>query len=128
MAVHVYNEGGKFTQVIEIDNHRLFADQPIKDGGDDKGVSPHDFLLAALGSCTTMTVKMYSDRKGWPLKKVDVEVSLVKEDKTNVFQRTIKFEGDLDKEQRARLLEIANRCPVHVILTGQIKITTELVN
>jgi putative redox protein len=127
MKVHSFNEGGKFTQIIEVGEHRLFADQPAQAGGNDKGPEPHDYLLVALASCTAMTVKMYSDRKQWPLKKVDVDVTLIKgEDKINTFNRVMKLEGDLDQTQRERLLEIANKCPVHLILSNASKITTQL--
>ncbi len=126
--VHVFNEGGKFTQVIEVDGHRLFADQPQSAGGDNKGLQPHDFLLAALGSCTAMTVKMYSDRKNWPLKKVDVVCSLSKEDQIHIFKRKIKFIGELSIDQKTRLKEIADRCPVHLTLTGTIRVDTTIEN
>ncbi len=128
MSVHSFNEGGKFTQIIEVGKHRLFADQPIEEGGDDKGPQPHDYLLIALSSCSAMTVKMYADRKQWSLKKIDVDVTMTKGDKMNTFNRSIKLEGDLDQGQKERLLEIANRCPVHLILSGASKIITHLVS
>ena len=117
---------GKFQQTIEIGPHRLIGDEPTESGGDDAGLSPHEFLLAALGTCTSMTLKLYADRKGWPLHKVEVRVTGEKRDGVHVMQRTITLEGELDAEQRARLKEIAEKCPVHQTLTGQIRIETEL--
>ena len=122
----VRTRSGKFQQDIEIDKHHLIADEPVASGGDDAGPAPHDFLLAALGSCTSMTVKMYADRKGWALRSVEVKLSQAKEGEVHVIRRDIHFEGDLDAEQRARLLEIANKCPVHKTLTGEIRIDSDL--
>jgi putative redox protein len=95
-------------------------------GGGDAGPQPHDFLLAALGACTSMTVKMYAERKGWPLRSVEVKLSQAKEGDVHVMKRQVRLEGDLDAEQRTRLLEIANKCPVHKTLTGHLRIETDL--
>jgi putative redox protein len=122
----VRTKQGKFQQDIEIGKHRMVGDEPTENGGDDAGPAPHDFLLAALGSCTSMTVKMYADRKGWPLKSVEVRLSQAKENDVHVIKRHIQFEGDLSDEQRARLLEIAGKCPVHKTLTGEIRIDSDL--
>jgi putative redox protein len=116
----------KHQQLIEIGPHRLIADEPTDVGGDDAGPSPHDFLLAALGSCTSMTLKIYADRKGWPLERVSVHLTQEKEGDAHVMHRTIELGGPLDDEQRARLLEIANKCPVHKTLTGTIRIVSDL--
>jgi uncharacterized OsmC-like protein len=117
---------GKVGQSIEIGRHRLAADEPENSGGDDLGPSPHDFLLAALGSCTSMTLKLYADKKGWPLEKVTVLLAQSKEGDVHVMRRTIELDGDLTDEQRARLLEIAAKCPVHKTLTGEIRIESAL--
>jgi putative redox protein len=122
----VHTGNGKHRQEIDIESHHLVADEPKDVGGDDAGPSPHDFLLAALGSCTSMTVKMYADRKGWPLKSVEVKLSQEKVGDVHVIKRHIRFEGDLDNDQRARLLEIANKCPVHKTLSGEIRIDSDL--
>src|SRR5579884_1777381 len=117
---------GKFQQTVEIGPHRFVGDEPLDAGGADAGPSPHEFLLAALGTCTSMTVKMYAERKGWPLERVEVLVTQDKREGVHVMQRTVRLEGALDDEQRARLLEIANKCPVHKTLTGTIEIETQL--
>jgi putative redox protein len=122
----VRTKSGKFQQDIEIDKHRLIADEPVESGGEDGGPQPHDFLLAALGACTSMTVKMYADRKGWPLRRVEVKLSQGKEGEVHVIRRHISLDGDLDAEQRTRLLEIANKCPVHKTLSGEIRIDSDL--
>lgn len=117
---------GKFGQSIQIGPHQLTADEPKEVGGDDAGPAPHDFLLAALGACTSMTLKMYADRKGWPLESCEVLLRQGKEGKVHVITRTVKLSGPLDDEQRARLLEIANKCPVHKTLTGELRIDSHL--
>jgi putative redox protein len=117
---------GKFGQTVRIGPHALVADEPTADGGDDRGPAPHEWLLAGLASCTSMTVKMYADRKGWPLEKVEVTVEGAQRDEAFLFQRRVKVEGPLSDEQRARLVEIAERCPVHKTLTGAIRIETDL--
>jgi putative redox protein len=117
---------GKFQQTIEIGPHRLIGDEPAESGGNDAGPAPHEFLLAALGTCTSMTVKLYADRKGWPLRKAEVRLTQEKQEGVHVMHRSVTLEGDLDAEQRARLLEIAQKCPVHKTLTGEIRIETEL--
>jgi putative redox protein len=100
----VRTKSGKFQQDVEIAKHHLVADEPESAGGDDAGPAPHEFLLAALGACTSMTVKMYSDRKGWPLRTVEVKLSQAKENDVHVIRREVLLDGDLDAEQRARLI------------------------
>jgi putative redox protein len=129
---------GKFNQEVIVGTHHLQADEPVANGGNDKGPSPYDFLLAALGTCTSMTLRMYADMKKIPLTKVIVHLTYDKihaTDCTNCendnaridhIDRKIELQGDLSAEQRAKLLEIANKCPVHRTLTSKISITTEL--
>jgi putative redox protein len=117
---------GKLQQTVTIGPHVLTADEPVEDGGSDAGPSPHEWLLAGLGTCTSMTVKMYADRKQWPLESVEVVVEGRREVDAFVFHRRVTLSGSLTEEQRARLLEIANKCPVHKTLTGTIRIETEL--
>jgi putative redox protein len=117
--------GGKFAQDIEVAEHRLRSDEEVEKGGEGSGPTPHELLLAALGSCTAMTLKVYAERKGWPLR--DVNVTL---DGGNIegggyaINRQIRLFGELDGDQRQRLIEIADKCPVHKTLVGTITITT----
>jgi putative redox protein len=117
--------------------HHLLADEPASHGGTDAGPSPYQLLSAGLGACTAMTVRMYARRKGWPLDHVSVDVTHDKvhaadcadcPDKTariDEFRRAIRLEGALDADQRARLMEIADKCPVHRTLEGVIRVRTE---
>ncbi len=114
--------------------HELLADEPLDLGGFDTGPAPHEWVLGGLGACTSMTLRMYADRKGWPLRRVQVDLQIErrphKEGSRTVvdstIRRTIRLEGELDAVQRARLLEIAERCPVHRTLTGRIAIESRL--
>ncbi|TAL02470.1 MAG: OsmC family peroxiredoxin [Rhodospirillaceae bacterium] len=140
-AVDVRESGrGKYTIDIAIGPHALVADEPREAGGDDAGPRPHEFVLAGLGACTAMTLRMYADRKGIPLKHVSVHLihhkikaadcpdCVTKEGEVEEMIREIKLEGDFDAATRQKLLEIANKCPVHRTLTGEIKIRTLLVD
>lgn len=130
---------GKFIQEVTIGDHVLIADEPTAVGGDNRGPSPYDFILTGLGACTSMTLRMYADLKKIPLKKTTVKLSIEKiyasdcancEDKNariDHITRQIELEGELSEEQRAKLLEIANKCPVHRTLTSKILISTELI-
>jgi putative redox protein len=128
---------GTYTQQITAGHHQLVADEP-KPIGDDAGPTPYDLLLAALGSCTSMTVRMYADRKGWPVERVRVTLRHSRihakdcaECETTVgwidqIDRDIELTGELDDTQRQRLLQIAERCPVHQTLKSEVHITTSL--
>ncbi|HRI66022.1 MAG TPA: OsmC family protein [Polyangium sp.] len=118
---------GKFQQVVLTGPHQALADEPKEVGGDDAGLAPFDYVLAGLGACTSMTVKMYADRKSWPLTQVNVDLRMNKVDDGYRITRSIRLDGDLSEEQRTRLLDIANKCPVHKMLTGKIEIETALV-
>jgi putative redox protein len=129
--------GGKFQQEILTGPHRLLADEPVELGGLDSGPGPYDFLLAGLGACTSMTIRLYADFKKIPLENVSVRLNHEKkihtkdcEDcenkvtKVGHIDRAITLEGPLDAEQRKRLMEIADKCPVHQTLESKIEIST----
>jgi len=117
--------------------HHTLADEPLAYGGTNKGMSPYGFLSAGLAACTSMTIRMYARRKGWPLDHIWVDVKHDKvhaqdaetgtRNRIDCFQREIHMEGDLDAAQRERLLEIADRCPVHRTLEGSSKVETRLI-
>ncbi len=104
----------------------LIADEPRHLGGQDLGFSPFELLASSLGTCTAATMRMYSDRKKWDMEEVIVRVSVERDDKADkaFFVRHIEMKGNLDKDQCARLLEIANKCPIHRTLEGTIEIET----
>ena len=106
--------------------HHLIADEAEEVGGKNMGPTPGEFLMVSLASCTAITLRMYADRKRWSVEKIRVEVTSDKIDKTTVLTRHVYLEGTLDDDQRARLLQIANACPVHKVLTNPIEIKTEL--
>src|SRR5262249_18957537 len=126
----------RFQQEVSVGAHRLLADEPVKAGGLDSGPGPYDLLLAALGACTAMTLRLYAERKALPLDEVtvrlhhaqihaaDCESCETKEGMLDRIDRTITLSGTLDDGQRARLLEIADKCPVHRTLTSEIEIRT----
>jgi uncharacterized OsmC-like protein/alpha-beta hydrolase superfamily lysophospholipase len=127
---------GQFQQEIILGDHRLLADEPVKDGGLNTGPGPYDLLLAALGACTSMTMRLYADHKQIPLLRTQVRLRHekiyatdcanceTKEGKIDHIDRVITFEGDLTPDQHKRLLEIADKCPVHRTLTSEVSIRT----
>jgi putative redox protein len=104
----------------------LIADEPVTSGGKNTGFSPKELLASALASCTCATLRMYAERKGWNLPQVDISMELSEEEGKTTFNRKLHFHGNLDADQRKRLLTIANLCPVHKILTNTIEIHTDL--
>ncbi len=138
-AVTVAENGqGRYAQDVTVGRHLLHADEPERMGGADTGPSPYQLLAAALGACTSMTLRMYADRKGWPLAHVTVRVSHAKihaadcaecetrEGLVDEFQREIVLAGALDADQIAGLTEIADRCPVHRTLHSEVVVRTTL--
>jgi uncharacterized OsmC-like protein/pimeloyl-ACP methyl ester carboxylesterase len=126
----------KFQQTVSIGPHQMLADEPAAAGGEDTGPGPYDFVLAGLGACTSMTMRLYADRKSLPLQRVTVTLKHSKiyaedcadcETKAGMLdqiERVIAMEGALDAEQRRKLMEIADKCPVHRTLTSEIHIVT----
>jgi uncharacterized OsmC-like protein len=127
---------GQFDQEIITGTHHLVADEPVSDGGQDSGPGPYDLLLAALGACTSMTIRLYAARKQMPLQRVEVWLRHfrvyatdcaeceTKEGMVDHIDREIRIDGDLNADQRAKLMEIADKCPVHRTLTSEINIRT----
>jgi len=125
MEVSAQKGEGKLQQVITVGRHRLLSDAPEAFGGEDAGPEPHDLLAAALAACTTLTVTMYARRKGMQLDDVRVRITHGPQDGGYALQRRIEYVGALGPEDRERLTDIANKCPVHKTLSGSIKIETE---
>ena len=138
-SVVVRGSAAGFAQEIVAGPHRMAADEPVSVGGTDTGSSPYVLLLAALGTCTSITIGMYARRKGWPLEEVTVNLRHskihasdcaeceTKEGMLDRIERDIHFAGSLTNGQRSKLLEIANKCPVHRTLTSEIVIKTRTV-
>jgi putative redox protein len=137
-TVTVHGDAAGLAQEISVGRHRLAADEPTSVGGTDTGANPYDLLLAALGSCTSMTLALYARRKQWPLQAVTVRLRHsrihaadcasceTREGLLDHIDREVELTGPLSAEQRARLLEIANKCPVHRTLSSEIDIQTRL--
>jgi putative redox protein len=134
MAEVIVSSVGYLKQEITAGAHKLISDEPREVGGSDAGPDPYSLLLAALGACTSMTLQLYAKRKEWPLEKVEVslrhsrihakdcETCATKEGKLSRIERYISLTGPLSDEQKARLLEIAQRCPVHQTLVSEFSI------
>ena len=128
--------GRRYAQAVSAGRHRLRADEPVEAGGDDTGPSPYEWLVAALGACTSMTVRLYAERKQWPLEHVSVRLRHRKrhaqdcqdcegkDARLDHVDREVSLTGPLDPAQRQRLMEIANRCPVHRTLEAGLTVTT----
>ena len=134
----VVHSGEGLLQEIEIGPFRLRSDEPVELGGTALGPTPYGLLCAALGACTSMTLRVYAERKGWPLREAVVRVRHDKiyakdcaecetrEGRIDRIEREITLVGELSQEQRQRLLEIADRCPVHRTLQSEVRIVTRL--
>jgi putative redox protein len=134
--VVVEEEGTRYAQRIRAGRHALVADEPAEKGGGDQGPNPYELLLSSLGACMAITVRMYADLKKIPLRRVTVRLRHgkiaaedcpdceTKEGKIDRIECEIGLDGDLSAEQRARLMQIADRCPVHKTLKGEVKIVS----
>lgn len=130
----VQSDEGVYAQAIKARVHEWAAGEPADVGGIDNGPTPYELLLSALGACTSITLEMYAARKGWPLEKVHVTLEHSREVRdgendgkpVDMFDRIVRLTGPLDDEQRAKLIEIAEKCPVHRTLTNQVRISTLL--
>lgn len=124
---HIAKE--KYQTTIKSATNLLVADEPEENGGNDFGFSPSELLAASLGACTSITLRMYADKKGWDMADVNVEVSFTRDPEKNMstFTRKIQFTGNLTDEQKERLMKIADSCPTHKALTNPITVNTEQV-
>lgn len=129
VIVNLRDKEDTYTCDIRAGKHTMVADEPVPLGGNDLGAAPYQYLKAALGSCTAMTLRMYAERKKWPLENVIVTLSHSRDSKKHsVFERDIKLIGDLTDDQRERLLDIADRCPVHKTISNGATILSRLVD
>ncbi|MTV36079.1 OsmC family protein [Duganella radicis] len=117
----------KYTTRIEVGGHALVGDEPARNGGQDAGPAPYDYLLAGLGACTAITLRMYADRKRWPVDAVDVDLHLTHgDDGAMLIRRTLSIGGAVDDQQKARMAEIAEKTPVTLTLKAGLRIDTAL--
>ena len=129
-AVTVVNAETPYVVTLSDGTHQWLADEPLEAGGGNRGPSPHQLVLSGLGACTAITLRMYAERKRWPLAGVTVELQLNPEGPPagggSEIRRRITLRGDLTDEQRERLLQVANACPVNRTLLGEIRTVTSL--
>jgi putative redox protein len=119
---------GSLQQKLSVGDLHFLSDAEVSKGGNGTGPSPHEYLGAALAACTSMTLKMYASRKAMNLENAIVTVDIERVDDVEKFTRDIQLIGKLNPEDKERLIEIANKCPIHKALAGQIQIKTQLVN
>jgi putative redox protein len=135
----VHGDAAGFAQKVQIGSYQLTTDEPVSYGGTDSGPSPYDLILAALGSCTSMTIGLYARKRSWPVEKITVSLwhskihakdcddCETKEGRIDRIEMEIHIDGALTDEQRVKLMEIAEKCPVHQTLTSEINIKTRAV-
>ncbi len=118
-----------YKTLLQSDTNSILADEPVSVGGTDLGFSPDELLASALAACTAITLRMYADRKKYPLEKIDVTVSVEWDKVSNktIMQKTLHFTGNLQPEELKRLRDIADKCPTHKVLLNPIEIVTEIV-
>jgi putative redox protein len=118
----------KYKTIVSNGEYSIVVDEPETAGGGNTGLKPHDLLLGSLASCTAITLRMYIDRKMWLVDDISVNTEMLKNETGVTLKLSLTFKGDLSEEQKTRLLQIANACPIHKILTGSINIETEINN
>ncbi|MCU0423426.1 MAG: OsmC family protein [Bacteroidia bacterium] len=123
-VIKAKNASGSYVTTISNGIHQIIADEPEELNGTNTGPAPDELLLMSLASCTAITLRMYAERKNWPIADIEVQVDMNKADGLITFIRNIEIKGDIDDEQKTRLKAIANACPVHKILTSTITIET----
>ena len=127
-TAEAHNDGAKYTTALKVHQHNLIADELPQHGGKDLGPSPGDYLCMALASCTAITLRMYAERKGWQVENIHVIVKLIKGTDLvsgqNTFTCEVKLQGNLDNNQKNRLLQIAKACPIHRLITKPSDVVT----
>ena len=124
---HARNSGGQWETALRAGHHDLIADESRRLDGQDEGPAPFEYLVAALGACTAITLRMYAERKAWPLEAIDVDLVYREEAGAAVIDRTLQFHGPLDTLQSARLAEVAERTPVTRVLKTGAEIRTTVI-
>lgn len=118
------SEAEKYRVRMSVRNQTILADEPADKGGGDTAPTPYELLSAALAACTSITLRMYAERKGWAIGQIGVDIDFETEKGVTKFTRRLSFENTLPDDQRERLLAVANACPVHKVLTGSISVET----
>ncbi|QKD81518.1 OsmC family protein [Thermoleptolyngbya sichuanensis A183] len=126
LPIRVSSTGSHYQQKIGIRQFQFAADEPIEVGGADTDPTPTEYVLAGLGACKTMIIQMYAERKGWPVEKISVDVTLEKTPDGSQINALLTLKGNLTDEQRQRMKEIGDRCPVHKLLSHSLPIQTTL--
>ncbi len=130
LSVTATLEGAPYETAMTVRQHRFLADEPVEDGGHDLGPRPHELLCSSLAACTAITVRMYVDRKRLPVRRIAVTCTMDRKADgglvDSTFHLAVHVDGDLNEEQRQRVLQIANMCPVHRTLTNPLRITSAL--
>jgi putative redox protein len=125
-SVHTEITETQYQTKVTNGKHTIIADEPPAVGGSDTGLSPFELLLSSLGSCTAITLRMYANRKQWKISKIDVDLELFKVEGGTLINRSLRFEGELTDEQKKRMEQIADLCPVHKMLVGNMMIETTI--
>lgn len=118
----------KYKTELQVNNHIIIADEPVEVGGQDLGFTPSELLQSSLASCSAMTIRMYADRKGWDLEKVEIEVGFKRNISTGevTFKKEIKLYGNLTDDQQEKLLEMGSKCPIEKMIKGTILVESKL--